>query len=85
MAIGALPALSDGNEARCLTSSGHAPSTKINPQGPKPPAFISARATTSGESLARWDCDADVEVVHDDAGHLQDMALADPRILLRLG
>ena len=39
----------------------------------------------SGESLALWDCDADVEVVHDDAGHLQDMALADPRILLRLG
>src|SRR6185437_13311334 len=28
--------------------------------------------------------DADVEVVQDDAGHLQDMALADPRILLRL-
>ena len=53
MAIGALPALSDGNEARSLTSSGHALSTKINPQGPKPPAFITARATTAA---SRWRC-----------------------------
>jgi hypothetical protein len=44
-----------------------------------------------GEDLATSACEvfgdagiADVEVVQDDAGHLQDMALADPRILLRL-
>ena len=62
MAIGALPALSDGK------------------RGP----LLDPAVGTRGESLALWDCDADVEVVQDDAGHLQDMALADPCILLRL-
>ena len=54
----------------CLSTWGHHP--------------LTAWCDNSGESLALWACDADVEVVHDDAGHLQDMALADPRILLRL-
>jgi hypothetical protein len=84
MAIGALPALSDGNEARSLTQQWARAIYEDQPAGPETTGIHYRSGYNSGESLALWDCDADVEVVHDDAGHLQDMALADPRILLRL-
>ena len=47
LAIGALPALGDGNEARSRTNSGPAPSTKTNPRAPESPASTTARATTA--------------------------------------
>jgi hypothetical protein len=84
MAIGALPALSDGNEARSLTQQWARAIYEDQPAGPETIGIHYRSGYNSGESLALWDCDADVEVVQDDAGHLQDMALADPRILLRL-
>ena len=84
MAIGALPAPSDGNEARSLTQQWARAIYEDQPAGPETTGIHYRSGYNSGESLALWDCDADVEVVHDDAGHLQDMALADPRILLRL-
>ena len=37
-----------------------------------------------GYSLALWDCDDGVEIVRDAQGRLQDMALTDTRVLLRL-
>ena len=84
MAIGALPALSDGNEARSLTQQWARAIYEDQPAGPETTGIHYRSGYNSGESLGLWDCDADVEVVHDDAGHLQGMALADPRILLRL-
>ena len=84
MAIGALPALSDGNEARSLTQQWAPAIYEDQPARPETTGIHYRSGYNSGESLALWDCDADVEVVHDDAGHLQDMPLADPRILLRL-
>ena len=84
MAIGALPALSDANEARSLTQQWARAIYEVQPAGPETTGIHYRSGYNSGESLALWDCDADVEVVHDDAGHLHDMALADPRILLRL-
>jgi hypothetical protein len=84
MAIGALPALSDGNEARSLTQQWARAIYEDQPAGPETISIHYRSGYNSGESLALWDCDADVEVVQDDAGHLQDMALADPCILLRL-
>jgi hypothetical protein len=76
--------LSDGNEARSLTQKWARAIYEDQPAGPETTGIHYRSGYNSGESLALWDCDADVEVVHDDAGHLQDMALADPRILLRL-
>ena len=85
MAIGALPALSDGNEARSLTQQWARAIYEDQPARPETTGIHYRSGYNSGESLARWDCDADVEVVHDDGGRRQDMTLADPRILLRLG
>jgi hypothetical protein len=84
LAIDALPALGDGNEARSLTQQWARAIYKDQPAGPGITGIHYRSGYNSGESLALWDCDADVEVVRDGGGHPQDIALGDPRILLRL-
>jgi hypothetical protein len=54
------------------------------PAGPDITGIHYRSGYNHGESLALWDCDADVEVVRDDDGHPQDMALGDREMLLRL-
>jgi hypothetical protein len=84
MAIGALPALGDGNEARSLTQQWARAIYEDQPAGPGIAGIHYRSGYNSGEALALWDCDTDLEVVVDDDGHPQDIALDDPRILLRL-
>jgi hypothetical protein len=84
MAIGALPALGDGNEARSLTQQWARAIYKDQPAGPEITGIHYRSGHNSGEALALWDCDADVVVVRDDDVHPQDIALNDPRILPRL-
>lgn len=84
MAIGALPALGDGNEKRSLTQQWARAIYEDQPAGPEITGIHYRSGYNSGEALALWDCDADLEVVHDDDGHPQDMALDEPPILLRL-
>jgi hypothetical protein len=84
MAIGALPALGDGNEARSLTQRWARAIYEDQPAGPEITGIHYRSGYNSGEALALWDCDADVEVVRDDDGHEQDIALDDSRILPRL-
>jgi hypothetical protein len=84
MAIGALPALGDGDEPRALTPQWARAIYEDHPAGPEITGIHYRSAYNSGESLALWDCDANIEIVRDDAGHPQDIALNDPRILLRL-
>ena len=84
MAIGALPALGDGNEARSLTQQWARAIYEDQPGGPEITGIHYRSGYNSGQALALWDCDADVEVVPDDGGHQQDIALDDPRILSRL-
>lgn len=80
MAIGALPALGDGNEARSLTQQWARAIYEDQPAGPEITGIHYRSGYNSGQALALWDCDADVEVVPDDGGHQQDIALDDPRI-----
>ena len=84
MAIGALPALGDGDEPRALTQQWARAIYEDHPAGREITGIHYRSAYNSGESLALWDCDANIEIVNDDAGHPQDIALNDPRILLRL-
>jgi len=84
MAIGALPALGDGDEARSLTQQWARAIYEDQPAGPEITGIHYRSGYNSGEALALWDCDANVEVVRDDDGHPQDVALDDRRILLRL-
>jgi hypothetical protein len=88
MAIGALPALSDGNEARSLTQQWARAIYEDHPAGPEITGIHYRSGYNSGQALAPWDCDADadvdVEIGPDDGGHPQDIALDDPRILPRL-
>jgi hypothetical protein len=84
LAIGALPALGDGNEARSLTQQWARAIYKDQPAGPGITGIHYRSGYNSGESLALWNCDDDVEVVRDGGGHPQDIALNDPRILRRL-
>jgi hypothetical protein len=84
MAIGALPALGDGNEARALTQQWARAIYEDQPAGPEISGIHYRSGYNSGQALALWDCDADVEVVRDGGGHPQDIALDDPRILPRL-
>jgi hypothetical protein len=84
LAIDALPALGDGNEARSLTQQWARAIYKDQPAGPGITGIHHRSGYNSGQALALWDCDADVEVVHDGSGHPQDIALDDPRILPRL-
>ena len=73
LAIDGLPALGDGNEARSLTQQWARAIYKDQPAGPGITGIHYRSGYNSGQALALWDCDADVEVVRDD-----------PRILLRL-
>jgi hypothetical protein len=84
MAIGALPALGDGNEARSLTQQWARAIYEDQPAGPEISGIHYRSGYNSGQALALWDCDADVEVVRDGGGNPQDIALDDPRILPRL-
>jgi hypothetical protein len=84
MAIGALPALGDGNEPRSLTQQWARAIYEDKPAGPEIAGIHYRSGYNSGEALALWDCDGDVEVVRDHHGHQQDIALDDPRILARL-
>ncbi|BBZ51173.1 hypothetical protein MHEI_28900 [Mycobacterium heidelbergense] len=84
MAIGALPALGDGNEARSLTQQWARAIYEDHPAGPEITGIHYRSGYNGGEALALWDCDADVEVARDGGGHQQDIALDDPRILPRL-
>jgi len=81
MAIGALPALGDGNEARSLTQQWARAIYEDQPAGLGITGIHYRSGYNSGQALALWDCDADVEVVRDDDDHQQDIALGDPRIL----
>jgi hypothetical protein len=80
MAIGALPALDDGNEARSLTQQWARAIYEDQPAGPEITGIHYRSGYNSGQALALWDCDADVEVVRDGGDHPQDIALDDPRI-----
>ena len=84
MAIGALPALGDGNEARSLTQEWARAIYEDQPAGAEITGIHYRSGYNSGQALALWNCDADVEVVRDNGGHQQDIALDDPRILPRL-
>jgi hypothetical protein len=84
MAIGALPALGDGNEPRSLTQHWARAIYEDKPAGPEIAGIHYQSGYNSGEALVLWDCDGDVEVVRDRHGHQQDIALDDPRILPRL-
>jgi hypothetical protein len=84
MAIGALPALGDGDEPRSLTQQWARAIYEDQPAGPEITGIHYRSAYNSGESLALWDCDASVDVVSDDAGRRQDLALDDLRLLGRL-
>jgi hypothetical protein len=83
MAIGALPALADGNEKRLLTQEWARAIYEDRPAGPKIVGIHYRSAYNGGRSLALWDCDRDIEVLRDARGLLQDFSLDDPRIFGR--
>jgi RES domain len=83
MAIGALPALADGNEKRSLTQQWARAIYEDRPAGPRIAGIRYRSAYNGGSSLALWDCDGDIEVLRDARGVLQDFALDDPRIFGR--
>ena len=72
MAIGALPALADGNEKRLLTQEWARAIYEDRPAGPKIVGIHYRSAYNGGSSLALWDCDRDIEVLRDARGSLQD-------------
>jgi hypothetical protein len=84
MAIGALPALADGNEARRLTQAWARAIYEDRPAGAEPTGIKYRSGYNYGRALALWDCDGDVEIVRDAGGRLQDLPLNDPRVLNRL-
>jgi hypothetical protein len=84
MAIGALPSLADGNEKRSLTQEWARAIYEDQPAGPEATGIHYRSGYNNGRSLALWDCDRDVEVIHDARGQLQDLSLDDPRVLRRL-
>ena len=55
MAIGALSALSDGNEARSLTQQWARAIYEVQPAGPETTGIHYRSGYNSGESLALWD------------------------------
>ena len=83
MAIGALPALADGNEKRTLTQEWARAIYEDRPAGPEVVGIHNPSAYNGGRSLALWDCDRDIEVLRDARGSLQDIPLNDSRIFLR--
>ncbi|MEB3982489.1 RES family NAD+ phosphorylase [Mycobacterium sp. 663a-19] len=82
MAIGALPALADGNEKRSLTQEWARAIYEDQPAGPKIVGIRYRSGYNGGNALALWDCDRDIEVLRG-AHELQDFRLNDPRILGR--
>jgi RES domain-containing protein len=83
MAIGALPALADGNEKRSLTQEWARAIYEDRPAGPKIVGIHYRSAYNGGSSLALWDCDRAIEVLRDARGLRQDFPLNDPRVLGR--
>lgn len=83
MAIGALPTLADGNEARALTQQWARAIFEDQPAGSAVRGVRYRTAYNFGYSIALWDCDDSVEVACDSAGRLQDRALDHPAILRR--
>ncbi len=84
MAIGALPSLADGSEPRPLTQEWARAIYEDQPAGKEATGIRYRTGYNFGYSLALWDCDDGVEIVRDAQGRLQDMALTDSRVLLRL-
>ena len=84
LAIGALPSLADGSEPRPLTQEWARAIYEDQPAGPEATGIRYRTGYNFGYSLALWDCDDGVEIVRDAQGRLQDMALTDSRVLLRL-
>ena len=84
LAIGALPSLADGSEARPLTQEWARAIYEDQPAGPAVTGVRYRTGYNFGFSLALWDCDDGVEIIRDARGRLQDLALVDPRVLGRL-
>lgn len=84
LAIGALPALADGSEPRSLTQEWARAMFEDQPAGPEATGVRYRTGYNFGYSLALWDCDDGVQIVSDARGRPQDMALNEPRVLLRL-
>jgi hypothetical protein len=84
LAIGALPALADGSEARSLTQQWARAIFEDQPAGPDVCGVRYRTAYNFGYSLALWDCDDNVAIVGDTAGRIQDLPLNDVRVLARL-
>jgi hypothetical protein len=84
MAIGALPSLAVGHEPRALTQQWARAVFEDKPAGRAIFGVRYQSAYNSGCSLALWNCSDKVQIVRDAAGQVQDLPLADPRILNRL-
>lgn len=84
MTIGALPSLAAGNETRTLTQQWARAIYEDKPAGRSIYGVRYLSAYNSGYALALWDCADRVQIVSDPAEELQDLPLADPRILNRL-
>jgi hypothetical protein len=84
MAIGALPALSDGPYARDLTQEWARAIYEDNPTGFHVDGIRYRSAYNGGVALALWDSANDVTVVNDNLSVAQDFDLRDPLILGRL-
>jgi hypothetical protein len=84
MAIGALPALADGNEPRSLTQQWARAIFEDGPAGTDVCGVRYRTAYNFGYSLALWDCDDRVEIARDNARRIQDFALDHPSMLRRL-
>ncbi|WP_396837059.1 RES family NAD+ phosphorylase [Mycobacterium sp. ITM-2016-00317] len=84
MAIGALPSLADGHEARALTQQWARAIFEDQPAGAAVRGVRYRTAHNFGYSIALWDSDDRVEVVRDSTGRPQDHALDRPALLGRL-
>ncbi|MGY4709196.1 RES family NAD+ phosphorylase [Mycolicibacterium sp. CBM1] len=84
LAIGALPSLATGNEPRSLTQQWARAIFEDQPSGPQVCGVRYRTAYNFGYAAALWDCDDRVDAVRDNFGAVQDFALGDPRVLLRL-
>jgi hypothetical protein len=84
MAIGALPALSDGPYARGLTQEWARAIYEDNPTGSHIDGIRYQSGYNGGVALALWDSAMDVTVVSDKLSGPQDFRLRDPLILGRL-
>lgn len=84
LAIGALPALADGDYERSLTQQWARAIYEDGPAGPDVRGMRYRSAYNFGYSLALWDCDDSVAIVRDTRDRPQDLRLDDPRVLSRL-